>query len=182
MAVRKINESTLTAIGNAIRAKTGGSALITPEDMASEIGSIPSGGSSERVFTKLAEYTVTEPVSQITIPETEQMQGCECLYIRAIDVALSAADWIYPVVNNSYITSGGMGYTDKVSTWNAYLRLLQSFKNSVFTQRVCFFSVRTLSVSTARFIPYDDVTTIDFKLYTSGVTFNSGTIEIWGYV
>ena len=45
MAVRKINESTLTAIGNAIRAKTGGSALINPEDMASEIASI-SGGTS----------------------------------------------------------------------------------------------------------------------------------------
>lgn len=135
------------------------------------------GGSSERVFTKLGEYTVTEPVSKITIPETEQMQGCECLYIRAIDVALSAADWIYPVVNNMAIGSGGMGYTDKVSTWNSNLRLLQSFKNSVFTSRVCVFSV-----STARVFPYDDVSTIDFKLYTSGVTFNSGTIEIWGYV
>lgn len=44
MAVRKINESTLTAIGNAIRSKTGGSALINPEDMASEIESIETGG------------------------------------------------------------------------------------------------------------------------------------------
>lgn len=44
MAVRKINESTLTAIGNAIRAKTGGSALIKPEDMADEIGNISTGG------------------------------------------------------------------------------------------------------------------------------------------
>lgn len=44
MAVRKINESTLTAIGNAIRSKTGGSALINPEDMASEIESIQTGG------------------------------------------------------------------------------------------------------------------------------------------
>lgn len=44
MAVRKINESTLAAIGNAIRSKTGGSALINPEDMASEIESITGGG------------------------------------------------------------------------------------------------------------------------------------------
>lgn len=44
MAVRKINESTLTAIGNAIRSKTGGSALINPEDMADEIGNISTGG------------------------------------------------------------------------------------------------------------------------------------------
>ena len=44
MAVRKINESTLTAIGNAIRAKTGGSSLIAPEDMPTEIASIQTGG------------------------------------------------------------------------------------------------------------------------------------------
>lgn len=173
-----IQSETLADIADAIRAKTGGSALINPEDMASKIESIPSGGSSERVFTKLGEYTVTEPVSQITIPETEQMQGCECLYIRAIDVALSAADWIYPAVNNFAIRDGGMGYTDKVSTWNSYLRLLQSFKNSVFTSRTCVFT----SVSNCRQPSFENVTRIDFKLYTSGVTFNSGTIEIWGYV
>lgn len=176
MAVRKINESTLTSIADAIRAKTGGSALITPEDMASEIGSIPSGGSSERVFTKLGEYTVTEPVSKITISETEQMQGCECLYIRTINVALSAADWIYPVVNN--YSGIGMGYTNKVSTWNANVSLFQSFKNSVFTTRMCAFS----SVTNGGILSFENVTRIDFKLYTSGVTFNSGTIEIWGYV
>lgn len=176
MGIRKINESTLTAIGNAIRSKTGGSALINPEDMASEIESIPSGGSSERVFTKLGEYTVTEPVSQITIPETEQMQGCECLYIRAIDVALSAADWIYPFVNN--YSGVVMGYTDKVSTWNANVSLFQSFKNSVFTTRMCVFS----SVTNGETRPFENVTSIGFRLYTSGVKFNSGTIEIWGYV
>lgn len=44
MAVRKINESTLTAIADAIRAKTGGSALINPEDMASEIDGLLIGG------------------------------------------------------------------------------------------------------------------------------------------
>lgn len=178
MAVRKINESTLTAIGNAIRSKTGGSALINPEDMATEIESIPSGGSSERVFTKLAEYTVTEPVSQITIPETEQMQGCECLYIRVNNITLSAADWIYPVVNNIAHISAGMGYLDKVSTWNANVSLLQSLKNSVFTTRTCAFS----SLTNGRILQFENVTRIDFKLYTSGVTFNSGTIEIWGYV
>ena len=138
----------------------------------------PSGGSSERVFTKLGEYTVTEPVSKITISETEQMQGCECLYIRVIDVALSAADWIYPVVNNRDISSGGMGYTNKVRTWNANVSLLQSFKNSVFTTRMCGFS----SLTNSNILPLENVTRIDFKPYTSGVTFNSGTIEIWGYV
>lgn len=43
MAKVSINESTLTDIGDAIRAKTGGSALIDPADMADEIEAIPSG-------------------------------------------------------------------------------------------------------------------------------------------
>lgn len=41
-----IQSATLDGIADAIRAKTGGSALINPEDMASEIDSISSGGSS----------------------------------------------------------------------------------------------------------------------------------------
>lgn len=43
MARVTINESTLTDIGDAIRTKTGGSALIDPADMATEIADIPSG-------------------------------------------------------------------------------------------------------------------------------------------
>ena len=39
-----INESTLTAIGDAIRAKTGKSDLIAPGDMPTEIENIPTGG------------------------------------------------------------------------------------------------------------------------------------------
>lgn len=39
-----IEESTLTAIGNAIRAKSGGAELISPADMATEIANLPSGG------------------------------------------------------------------------------------------------------------------------------------------
>lgn len=60
MAVRKINESTLTAIANAIRAKTGGSALINPEDMADEIESIQTGGGGARLP---AEYQRVEWIS-----------------------------------------------------------------------------------------------------------------------
>lgn len=39
-----IEESTLTAIGNAIRSKEGSTALIAPLDMASKITNLPSGG------------------------------------------------------------------------------------------------------------------------------------------
>lgn len=52
MSVRKINESTLTDIADAIRAKTGGIALINPEDMANEIDGIPTGGGGGGEFVK----------------------------------------------------------------------------------------------------------------------------------
>lgn len=48
MSTYLIQDSTLTGIANAIRAKTGGSAAMTPAQMATEIGSI-SGGSSVTV-------------------------------------------------------------------------------------------------------------------------------------
>lgn len=68
MSVRKINESTLTAIGNAIRGKTGGSALINPEDMADEIESIETGGVSD-IESAEGEFTVTETnKTSIAIP------------------------------------------------------------------------------------------------------------------
>lgn len=63
MAVRKINESTLTAIGNAIRSKTGGSALINPEDMASEIESIQTGGSFEGLQLVSVDATSQRPTA-----------------------------------------------------------------------------------------------------------------------
>lgn len=38
MAEYKIQDTTLTAIGNAIREKTGGTGLLTPEEMVQEVG------------------------------------------------------------------------------------------------------------------------------------------------
>lgn len=48
MSEYRIQSETLEAIGDAIREKTGGSALINPEDMATEIASISGGVQLER--------------------------------------------------------------------------------------------------------------------------------------
>lgn len=58
MAVRKINESTLTDIADAIRSKTGGSSLIAPEDMPTEIASISGGGSSGGLVKKTGTVSI----------------------------------------------------------------------------------------------------------------------------
>lgn len=67
MAVRKINESTLTAIGNAIRSKTGGNSLIAPEDMPTEIGNIQTGLPVYQARYSNAFY-VPKTVIEITAP------------------------------------------------------------------------------------------------------------------
>lgn len=55
MAEYLIQDTTLTAIGDAIRAKTGGAELIAPENMPTEIESIQSGG--EDWVNQITTYT-----------------------------------------------------------------------------------------------------------------------------
>lgn len=50
MAKVYLEDSTLTAIGSAIRDKAGTSNLLLPSEMASAITNLPTGGSSELVF------------------------------------------------------------------------------------------------------------------------------------
>lgn len=61
MADRRISTGTLTDIADAIRSKTGKSALITPQEMASEIESISTGGGGiAEIESTEGEFTVTE--------------------------------------------------------------------------------------------------------------------------
>lgn len=71
MSTYLIQDSTLTGIANAIRAKTGGSAAMTPAQMATEIGSI-SGGSSITVepLTVTQNGTTTAPSGKAYSPVT----------------------------------------------------------------------------------------------------------------
>lgn len=177
MAVRKINESTLTAIGNAIRSKTGGSTLIYPEDMASEIEGIQTGG-GEKVLTKLGEHTVTEPVAIISIPTTEQMQSCVMLYIVA-DLVLSASDWVYPYINNSAVSgASAMGYFDKTDHLQRSFGLAHLDNAKGAASRFGYIGYLNSAFSRGA----ASLTSINFRNYTSGVMFNSGTVEVWGYV
>lgn len=51
-----IQSETLSAIGDAIRAKTGKSEMITPENMAAEISAISGGGSGEQKLIELLTF------------------------------------------------------------------------------------------------------------------------------
>ena len=73
MAEYLIQDTTLDAIADAINAKTGGSSAMTPAQMVTEIGNIPTGGGGGLVL--LADYTASEDVSAIKIDFTESMRG-----------------------------------------------------------------------------------------------------------
>lgn len=85
MADRRISTDTLTDIADAIRAKTGGSALITPQDMASEIESISSGGSLPSGITAITtgSFTLEEDVTSYTIQHG--LDGFPRLFFLYID-------------------------------------------------------------------------------------------------
>lgn len=53
-----IEESTLTAIGNAIRGRSGGAELISPADMATKIANLPSGGGEPGNVANLAGFSI----------------------------------------------------------------------------------------------------------------------------
>ena len=53
MAEYLIQSETLDAIADAINAKTGGSSAMTPAEMVTAIGSIPSGGSLPSSISKI---------------------------------------------------------------------------------------------------------------------------------
>lgn len=92
MAVRKINESTLTAIGNAIRSKTGGSALINPEDMATEIESIQTGGASP--WELIVDHT-SEERTQTVRADIPQEYQTENIYKVQITVEFTRTEYPY---------------------------------------------------------------------------------------
>lgn len=62
MAIKFVDEADLTTVGNAIRAKTGGSDLLTfPEGMAAAIAGISGGGGDDGRFKAVIERTATNP-------------------------------------------------------------------------------------------------------------------------
>lgn len=124
MAVRKINESTLTAIGNAIRAKTGGSALINPEDMADEIDSIQTGGGSSGGMKLLSTYTATEDVSAIKIDFTTAMQGYD-VYVVKLEGTVTGSIGPYFGIN----TETNTRYYGQLTGSHKYVSLIYQYND-----------------------------------------------------
>lgn len=98
MATKLIQESTLTNIANAIRAKTGKVDTMTPPEMPSEIGSI-SGGSSDKVL--LQTIKLDEDVSLITFDVSNYVGTYDTLLFE-LNLSVDSQEWLYYGMNGNY--------------------------------------------------------------------------------
>lgn len=139
----------------------------------------------EKTLTKLADVTITEPVSTVAITATDGMKSCDRLYIKLQNVTLSAEDWVYPYINGTPGAMGGtlMGYLDKAQTYAVLLELIRfggEVHGSVIEPAYQFGPNRLVTGAGTRLA--NSLTEINFRLYTAATTFTGGTIEVWGYV
>lgn len=113
MADYIIQGSTLDAIADAINAKTGGSSAMTPAEMVTEIGNIPTGSSGVS-WVDIASYTAPSDVSEIVVSGDF---GNYDVYEVTLNGQSSVAEWLYPIFSSTgsrgdYIRlPGGDGYT-----------------------------------------------------------------------
>lgn len=95
MATKTVQDSSLTAVANAIRAKTGKSASMEfPGEFVSEIGSISGGGGGDpgdwRNFTKHMYSIHSQNIGGLTWPEHIQ---ADFSYAKALDNAFNIDTW-----------------------------------------------------------------------------------------
>lgn len=152
MSVRKINESTLTAIGNAIRSKTGGSDLINPEDMATEIDGIPSGGGGILNLQEIASYTVENNIARFNLLIPTDYQNAT-VFVVALEGELQSADWVYVNPNASKQYKGGYFSNNSIKS---------------YAHKIVFSKIGFLLPSNSLLCPY--VGTVNLKLVTPPIT------------
>lgn len=139
--------------------------------------------SGEKTLTKLAEVTITEPVSALAITASDAMKSCDKLYIRLEDVALSVEDWIYPYINNN--PSINMGYLPSKATVFDVLFVLIAFETTTVGGKTLpkgFQYGPFNGVTSSYFCESSGLSAINLRAYNRNITFVGGTVEIWGYV
>jgi hypothetical protein len=162
MAEHLIQSETLDEIADAINAKTGGSAAMTPAEMVTAIGSISGGGGR----TLLADYTASEDVSAIQIDFTQAMQGYD-LYEILFTGTFNKQPYPYVGVNTSTNTSYLNGFNSN-HNWGCFIGKINNQYGVFFGSRVGY--------------PISELQYFHTRVYVADAFFMAGfNIKIWGY-
>ena len=167
----------LMAIADAVRAKTGGTALLTLDEIVSAIGGISGGGGPFTNATTLGVYEATEDVSAIQIDWLTEWDEYDLVIFKP-SITFSANDWLY--INTNAVTK--RQYFSK----NTYANEKQTFaflKDSVMpNSRFRTFAEKTTGLAldgTAE----DGIIYVYLQPYTSTVVFKSGSkVEVIGVI
>ena len=167
----------LTAIADAVRAKTGGTALLTLDEIVSAIGGISGGGGPFTNATTLGVYEATEDVSAIQIDWLTEWDEYDLVIFKP-SITFSANDWLY--LNTNAVDKRQYFPT------NTYANEKQTFaflKDSATpNNRLRFFAERTNGQSLDG-TTSDGIIYVYLQPYTSTVVFKSGSkVEVIGVI
>lgn len=167
----------LMAIADAVRAKTGGTALLTLDEIVSAIGGISGGGGPFTNATTLGVYEATEDVSAIQIDWLTEWDEYDLVIFKP-SITFSANDWLY--INTNAVTK--RQYFSK----NTYANEKQTFaflKDSVAPNgRFGTFAEKTIG-SNLDGTAEDGIIYVYLQPYTSTVVFKSGSkVEVIGVI
>lgn len=167
----------LTAIADAVRAKTGGTALLTLDEIVSAIGGISGGGGPFTNATTLGVYEATEDVSAIQIDWLTEWDEYDLVIFKP-SITFSANDWLY--INTNEVTK--KQYFPK----NAYANEKQTFaflKDSAApNNRLRPFAEKPAGLALDGTAD-DGIIYVYLQPYTSTVVFKSGSkVEVIGVI
>lgn len=167
----------LTAIADAVRAKTGGTALLTLDEIVSAIGGISGGGGPFTNATTLGVYEATEDVSAIQIDWLTEWDEYDLVIFKP-SITFSANDWLY--INTNAVTK------------KRYYP-----KSTYANEKQTFAFIKDVGTPNGRFRPLietpvgqdldgtegDGIIYVYLQPYTSTVVFKSGSkVEVIGVI
>lgn len=167
----------LTAIADAVRAKTGSTALLTLDEIVAAIGGISGGGGPFTNATTLGVYEATEDVSAIQIDWLTEWDEYDSVIFKP-SITFSAQSWLY--INTNAVTKA------KYFPRNTYANEKQTFaflKGSVPPDKRLRTFFETVVGDGLDGTVDDGIIYVYLQPYTSTVAFKSGSkVEVIGVI
>ena len=167
----------LTAIADAVRAKTGGTALLTLDEIVSAIGGISGGGGPFTNTTTLGVYEATEDVSAIQIDWLTEWDEYDLVIFKP-SITLSANDWLY--INTNTVSK--KKYFPRVTYANEKQTFAFLKGSATPNERLTFLAEKAVG-SNLDGTADDGIIYVYLQPYTPTVVFKSGSkVEVIGVI